>query len=83
MSDHVSEVNSPLFVCLLFSLVPLLVSALCSVPLLNPLPVMAFAAAMVPLSAAAPPSATAPATRPPVVWMTGKAKNDEARPAAH
>lgn len=69
-----SKVNSPLFVWLLFSLVPLLVSALCSVPLLLPLPVVAFAAAMVPLTAAAPPSATAPATRSPVARMKGREK---------
>lgn len=78
-----SKVNSPLFVCLLFSLVPLLVSALCSVPLLLSLPVVAFAAAILPLSAAAPPSTTAPATRPPVARMKGREKNYEARSAAH
>lgn len=64
--DRVSKANSPLLVCLLFTLVSLVVPASSSIPFLLPLPVVASAAAAVPLSAAAPPPATAPAARPPV-----------------
>lgn len=63
--DGASQDNSPLFVRLLLTGVPLLVSASSSVPLLLPLPVAASAAAPLPLSAAAPPPAAAPAAGPP------------------
>lgn len=65
--DGASEDNSPLFVRLLLTRAPLLVSASSSVPLLLLLllPLPASAAAPLPLSAAAPPPTAAPAAGPP------------------
>lgn len=82
---RVSPANSPLPVCLLFTLVPLVAPASSSVPFLLPLTVVACAAAPVPLFAAAPPSAAAPATRPPVAqnerW--GKRYSADSQSADH